>query len=470
MANGLVEKIYSLINKSNETTGKTDTDLTRCIKSLSEGYGLQSNINGIIREYEVNAGANVNAGDFVEFVNKCGKGEFHTAAINYLTACKLDNSRVLVAYSDEANGSYGTASVLTIADGSISRGPECVFNTKYTYHISVCALTDSKAIIAYYTYNNNELGYVKTLSIDGSNIYTNGGADFAESSVTGTAVVALNDSKAFLIYGYYASGAYEYRSAARILTINGTSIPLGNTKIISSSECTFFSACALNESKVIFSYNYYNKSSSKHLLTLIAASIDGDTFSIKSYSMEAGEGSIHHSSVCALTNSKAIIAYSDFSNSACGSARTITIAGEGVSLGDPIIFRSSGTSWMSIAPLSESKVLVSYYGSAKVLTINGTAITAGNPFVFNPTETDGTRGTYKTVIAFSDNSALVVFTDGSDIRGIGAYASLSIDDSTITENEASGTFVQPAKSNLHNVGVAKTAGAEGESVEVYCAV
>lgn len=41
MANGLVEKIYSLINKSNETTGKTDTDLTGCIKSLAEGYGSE---------------------------------------------------------------------------------------------------------------------------------------------------------------------------------------------------------------------------------------------------------------------------------------------------------------------------------------------------------------------------------------------------------------------------------------------
>ena len=59
MANGLVEKIYSLINKSNDTTGKTDTDLTRCIKSLSEGYGLPSIALG--HPIEVNSASEMDA-------------------------------------------------------------------------------------------------------------------------------------------------------------------------------------------------------------------------------------------------------------------------------------------------------------------------------------------------------------------------------------------------------------------------
>lgn len=59
MANGLVGKIYSLINKSNETTGKTDTDLTGCIKSLSDGYGSPSISLG--HPIKVNSASEMNA-------------------------------------------------------------------------------------------------------------------------------------------------------------------------------------------------------------------------------------------------------------------------------------------------------------------------------------------------------------------------------------------------------------------------
>lgn len=447
------------------------------VKSESEGLTL----NGIIREYEVNAGASVSAGDFVEFVNKCGAGEFHTGTTNYLSACKLDNSRVLVAYQDGGNSSYGTAAVLTIDDTKISMGAEFVFNNSTTSYISVCALTDSKAVVAYSDGSNSSASSAIVLTIDGTNISAGEKVNINSIRTLSTAIVGLTESKALVFTSYY-NWATSCYGMAYLLTINGTTISVSSSKAISSSGkyCQVHRICAskITDSSVIFSYEQMENSNASYCSDYLRAGVlaidESNNLSVgsivdiaKSTSGSYANSRDFYSSLCVLNENKALIVYNRASdNFLCG--EVLSISGLAIGRGSATAFTEQAItqSYISVAALSETKALVAYYGSAVVLTIDGTTISAGTAKVFNAGTTEGSSsGTYKSVIPFSANSALVVLAAGT-----GKYASLSIADTTITVNEASGTFVEKATSNLHNVGIAKTSGAEGETVEVYCAV
>jgi hypothetical protein len=89
-----------------------------------------------------------------------------------------------------------------------------------------------------------------------------------------------------------------------------------------------------------------------------------------------------------------------------------------------------------------------------VLTINDTAITQGAEY--QKTELEGK------LYAFTETFALAVRE---------TYKGAIINGTDITLPNDDGMWdacVQPATSRANNVGVAKTAGAEGETVDVYC--
>jgi hypothetical protein len=130
-----------------------------------------------------------------------------------------------------------------------------------------------------------------------------------------------------------------------------------------------------------------------------------------------------------------------------------------------VVFGSKAAQ-ISAAALTDSKALIAYadnsnsdYGTAVVLTISGTTITTGTAVVF-----DYNFPKNISFVTFSATSAIVVYYNGT-----GAFANLSINGTTITTDATEiGTYVQPATSRLHNVGVAKTGGTEGQTVDVYC--
>ena len=62
------------------------------------------NLNGIIKRCQVNDGASVTAGDFVELLARYGNGEFHnTGEISDLAAVALSDNHVLVLFCDHEN-------------------------------------------------------------------------------------------------------------------------------------------------------------------------------------------------------------------------------------------------------------------------------------------------------------------------------------------------------------------------------
>jgi hypothetical protein len=418
-------------------------------------------INGVIREYEVNAGATVNAGDFVEFVNKFGSGQFNSVKSNYISACKLDNNRVLVAYQ---RSSYGRAIVITIDGTTTTVGMEITFNSATTTYISACALTDSKVLVAYQDGGNLKYGTAVVLTIDGTTITAGTEITFQDTNVDVNYIsaVALSDSKALVAYQYHYSASIYYLRAC-VLTISGTTIARGSFLNVDTDDALYISACALTDSKVLVAYQ--DREISRYgyakVLTISGTDITAGTKQIFSAKDET-----NYISAVALSDSKALVVYQGGVNS---SAKVLTIAGTTITVGTEINFEGgSGTLYPSAVALTDSKVLVAYqdfdnsrYGTAIVFTVDGTTITAGTAKVFDYNTT-----TYPSLVAFSETSTLVAYNNG-----LSSYSSIEVSGTTITAGgSATVTKVQKSTSNLHNVGVAKTSGAEGEMVEVYCAV
>jgi len=428
---------------------KMEGDVVVEVAEQTESGGLA--INGIIKQYKVNAGATVNAGDFVEFVNKCGDGVFHNGSTSGLSACKLDNSRVFVAYTSNANSSYGTAVVLHIDGDTITVGAKKVFNSSATAYCSVAALTDGKVLVAYYHNTSNPRGHARILTIDGTTIASVGSAfAFWDDDVESVSVIALSESKALVAYMYHVyTGSRGGR--VTVLNISGTSISSGAEKSFYSASGSIslsgISLTKLTEGSALLRYYL----SSKYYVYVLA--IDETAISIGS-SLSYTYGVY----VTALSETTALAVFND-STSGYFTASILSISGLSISRTNTML-RDGSLSVTNVAALSENKALVTFNdGSMMVLSIGGTTVSEAATAVF----TDATSRSSINIVPFSASSAFIAFVGD----GLGMYASLSIDGDTINAADASGTFVQPATGRLHNVGIAATGGAEGDTVDVY---
>lgn len=446
-------------------------DKASVLVSVKNTEGVMD-INGIIREYEVNAGATVNAGDFVEFINKFGSGEFNSASSNYISACKLDNNRVLVAYSDFGNSNYGTALVLKISDRIVHIGKEKIITNNITSYISVCTLTDSKVLVALKGETNTICnGYAVVLTIDDMIISINGSIQgFLSHNIAYISSCALTESTAIIVF---ADIVDNYMLTAIPLTINGSLIEFGNAVDV-RVQTYEPSIATLTANKALVVYKYVDGTNYKfagRLLTVQDNVLGFENETIISSSVgNSNHGS--YSSVVALSKNKALAVYLNHASTYSVSLRAapIDIVGTAILAGTQVSFGTQGDastlidSKTSTVALTDDKVLVVYqdgsnndYNTAIVLTISDEGITAGGEIVL-----EEVKPSYVSAIAFSGTSALV-------LSHTGLFYDLSINGTGIIVNETTGgTYVQSATSNLHNVGVAKTSGTEGEIVKVYC--
>ena len=431
--------------------GGTKTVIKYKDKIVVEENNSGLNINGIVKTFEVNRGANVNAGDFVEFVTNYSCGEFNTATTKHISACKLDNNRVLVLYTDYGNFYYGTAVVLTLNNSTVTVGSEFVFNNNATQCISGLALSDNKVLITYSDEGNSYCGTASLLSIEGSTIEEHSKVVFNDTETGKITTVGLTNNS--VLVTYRDSDAMDLMST--VLSINDSTINVGVEKQLANGSSataypySYISSCALTDTKVLIIYQDYVNS--KYSLKGLVVTIDNG---IISYGVEHVLGNLSKStneiSSVALTDNKAFIV--------CGQqAIAISISDTSITLGTASML---STKYVSACALTESKVLVTYSNKGTVFSVDGLSLSSGDEIEFCDAATD------KAIISFSDNSALVIYNDGA----LGAYQSLSIIDSTITVDDVSSCSVkiQPATSSLHNVGIAKTSGKEGDVIEVYC--
>lgn len=479
--NSLKNKIQNLIDLSNHTTGQANTDLTTSVNALAEGYGQGETveeydgeiivegepssggtggdltINGIIKEYQVNAGASVSAGDFVEFVTKWGSGEFSSGTVPSLYAGKLDEERVFVAY---LVSQQICMNVIKFMQDTITVSTQTTYTpstSSGTILLKATVLDDSTAVIVHgrisSTMNENVMeGKTNVVKITDMTISVGGSYSFVAYNVYNLRyVIRLNDTKFLIEWNAKTSGNYY----VIVCTVSGSTVTKGSLKTIPQAS---LSLAALSSTTLLSIYSDSNNSSYR---TARVFTIDGTSVA------SSGASALFPSSasivtIVALSSTKAICLYKENDIVNCS---ILTISGTSVVAGEAIPITSTYSSYIQGVALSSNKVLLTYKGSStfltgKVLTINDTGIEEGEEVSINDLAI-----TNNSIAVMSENHVIVACN-----ADVGRYYDLKINGTTITVDEVLGEFVQPATSNKVPVGVAKTAGTEGETVQVYRAV
>jgi len=313
------------------------------------------------------------------------------------TSCGFDSNsnKVVIAYRDFGNSSYGTAVVGTVSGTSISFGTPVVFNSTGT--------TDENNVV--FDSLNNKIVIV----------YQDGG-----NSAYGTAIVG---------------------------TVSGDTISFGSPTVFFSQSSLSHPSATFDtvNNKVVISYADENDYGAA-----IVGTVSGTSISFGSSTVFESANTDNTAITFDSSNNKVVVAYQDAGNSNYGTAVVGTVSGTSISFGTPVIFESQDSDKIAITFDSASnKVVVVYqddggnnsrYGTAIVGTVSGTSISFGSPSIFESANTDSITASFDS----NANKVVIQYRDGGN-SDYGTLVFGTVDGSSIT-------FTSPTVFNTANTG------------------
>ena len=324
------------------------------------------------------------------------------------TVFDSNSNKIVIAYSDGGNSSYGTAIVGTVSGTSISFGTPVTFNSTASLNMSMTFdSSNSKVVIAYRDNGNANYGTAIVGTVSGTSISFGTAVVFeSANSVYISATFDSNSNK--VVIAYQDAGNLDHGTAI-VGTVSGTSISFGSARVFSPLSSFFTSATFdSNSNKVVIAWRDGNQGDG----IAIVGTVSGTSINFLGPSefFESGIVSEFISSTFDSNSNKIVISYALQNNSYYGTAIVGTVSGSSISFGSKVFFQSSSTDYGSATFDSNSnKVVISYknvsnsgYGTVVVGTVSGTSISFGTPIIFEPSSTNGTAS------AFDSNSNTIV--------------------------------------------------------------
>lgn len=340
----------------------------------------------------LNSDGTVEAAGFVSIPEDVGTPSVFSGNYSSNISSTFDSNanKVVIAYRDGLNSSYGTAIVGTVSGTSISFGTPAVFESAQSRYISATFDSSSnKIVIAYSDFGNSFYGTAVVGTVSGTSISFGSPAVFSTSQMEDFISTTFDSSQNKVVIAY-ANASSGGRGEAVVGTVSGVSISFGSSVIFDTGDSQY-----------------------------IAATFDSNS-------------------------NKVAIAYRDGNNSRRGTVIVGTVSGTSISFGTPVVFNSDTTNWISATfDTNANKVVIAYFddgnagrGTAIVGTVSGTSISFGSSVVFHNTDSRGESITFdananKIVIAYqdTDNSSY-----GRVIAGTVSGTSISFDTSTVFES------------------------------------
>lgn len=284
--------------------------------------GKGVDINGIIEEYKVANGGNVNAGDFVNFINNYNF-EMNNILINSsfsssynISAVALSEDKIFITYGSASSKIVGKVCIID-KTGDVNLGTDTMLSTNTNYgfgsELSVVALNENKVFIVhnqYESYSNHRLGGLvctvdETTITAGSDILITTDAD----NVHDYKAVVLNENKVFIAYRRDTSSSKDLYGV--VCAINGTTITVGSFNLLEFSIMHCISAIALNENKVFIVYEDEITTNQYSLHGKLYAITETDITEGSSINIDSNALSSYRCSLLKFDENKIIIAYSN---------------------------------------------------------------------------------------------------------------------------------------------------------------
>jgi len=359
-----------------------------------------------------------------------------------------NSNRVVIAYKDEGNSNAGTAIVGSVnsSDNSIAFGTAVVFESGNCNQPHITFDSNSnRVVIAYMDSNNSSYGTAIVGSVNSSDnsIAFGTAVVFLSAAVSGEPVTVTFDSNVNRVVIAYDHGGDSQKGYAIVGSVDssdnsiafGTHVKYENSGV-NNAEATFDS----NSNKIVIAYRSSLSGSAQG--KAIVGTVDASDNSI-SYGTAAVIASVtanHITSTFDSNSNKVVVAYRDSSNSNVGTAAIGTISGTDISFGTPVVFNAASTYYPGAGFDSENnKVVISYsngsnYGTVITGAISGTTISFDTALVIT-----GSNQAFYLQNAFDTNSnrSVISYFD----RGDSDHGKASVFKTGVSTNITSENFI-----------------------------
>lgn len=354
---------------------------------------------------------------------------FETGATSRVALAKLSTTKYIVAYRDAGNGGRGTACILDISGKTVTAGTPVAFGAGNTRYISIDALDSSKAIVAYQDQGVSSHGRAVILSVSGTTITVNAAKTFEAAATGGIGISTLSSTKG--IVGY-TDGGNGGRGTAVVLDVSGTAIEVRTPAVFQTNAVDNCAIVKMTDSSTIVTYE--DETNSHYFTANLLYSITGTGFSAgPDEILDSTRGSfdnIGSNYLAGLDSNRAIAAYQDTTDFDIYTV-AMSISGTSVIRGTPINFSASvglGGELPGICALSDRRAFVSFsdfgdFGHGQI----GSAEIAGTMITDNNDEVSIVTGSTMTALKeISSTDALLAYSDNSDSdRGKAVVAAIS---------------------------------------------
>lgn len=377
---------------------------------------------------------------------------FATATVDSIKLCfDASTNKTLIAYSKASASNHGTAVVATVSGTAISFGSPVTFNAAGTYQIgAVYSPTAKKTVITYRDLGNSGYGTLVNATISGTSVSFSSPFVFSAGSVAYTApAYDSNANKVAIAYRDQANSNYGTGVVYTVPSSNNTDF-LGITNEAISNSAT---GEVVPQGGVITNSNFlpavYTPSSGTPVV--FEAGDIGNSNGLPSVAFDSN-------------SNKIVIAYTDVANSNQGTVIVGTVSGTSISYGTAVVFETGTTSFSSaVFDSNSNKIVIAYrdggdsgYGKAIVGTVSGTSISFGTAVTFETANSDHISATFdsnsnKVVIAYRDdgNSAY-----GTAIVGTVSGTSISFGTAVVYASVNAQSKSMAFDSNLNKVIIA----------------
>lgn len=273
--------------------------------------------------------------------------------------------KVIIAYRDVSNSDYGTAVVGTVSGTSISFGSPVVFENAAILSVSITYDANAqKVVVAYRDFGNSSYGTAIVGAVSGTSISF--GSPVVFESASSNWVSAAYDANAQKVVIAYEDGGNSDYGTAIVGTVSGTSISFGTAAVFSNnSRANNISAVYhVASQKIVIAYedrgNFDNG-------TAVVGTVSGTSISFGSPVVFESAAVGYVDAVYSPTAQSVIVVYRDEGNSSYGTAASGAVSGTSISFSSPVVVSTATSNWISVAyDANAEKIVMAFENDTNV--------------------------------------------------------------------------------------------------------
>lgn len=322
-----------------------------------------------------------------------GGGDVAEFTSNEVLVCRcvlIDTDKVVVVYRDNTVGTAGYAVVGTIANFTITWGTPSVFAADvYTpaYHLGVAKLGTDKFVVVYA--GTGDAGYARVGTVSGTTITWGDAVQFESGDTEGVDACQLDADKFFTAYNDEDNSD---QLTGCVCTVSDSTVSPGTPVVMAATKPGWYVfCCALTSTKAVLAFiDSEDSNYPKAVAVTIADTTPTPGTAVTVEEVAAADGTVGLG-VARLSDSTFVMSYLDEDNT---TLRVVigTVTGDVVTFGDPATASDDQAVNAALVAIDSETFIVAYEdyatdtGKVQKCTVSGTTITVGTAQSFNHSE------------------------------------------------------------------------------------